>query len=629
MTQEKDRAVRKLQEACEDINKLTRKLSVKQKELETTQRQLDSTDQIRHENDTLRRDFMSLKHGRDALNLENTSLEAANKNLREENESLKQEVDSLRNDGNSTRNNQQSLITENRSLRSSNKALMGDNEELRENLDGVQHELDAVREEVETLRAEIQSFNQEKTTLREDNQSLVRHNEKYFNENKVLRRENSDFERSLHDLRDDNVKLTEEVEFLKQQLDHCRPIPKEDFTAQLDDETEENMTSAFFVPDITINTNEATETKELPELTEQSGRLPTLPDVTEETRNTTRQETTSHTQSREVQRSRSKGKSGSKPSGHSQRVAFSIPDKSNKSSANVANQGSKRRTRISRNAPKEVSVREPEQPDDNDDTTGLQSLADDTTQDYSMQLDLTPKVRKTSRTKEPKQATQEVTNTNTSQKSRSSRKHTVVSDFTADSIRSVDKDTCPVLSNDARRILDDLCEHNCRNCTVCSRINSHRGVLSATEVAAGKKRVTIPRPVPVTDRDAAVEDATMRPANSPGHALAMVMKGLQDEARHLQLELTRVQAQYSSHDKALGRRERINLAETIRTLLKRLEAKNDQVYSLYDVLEGQKAAGQAMSEEEIEMTVLNITGMTVRDVTGNSEQLTWDGIPEI
>ncbi|KAK2136297.1 centrosome localization domain of PPC89-domain-containing protein [Fusarium oxysporum II5] len=49
LAQERDRAVRKLQEACEDINKLTRKLSTKQKELETTHKQLESTEQIRNE----------------------------------------------------------------------------------------------------------------------------------------------------------------------------------------------------------------------------------------------------------------------------------------------------------------------------------------------------------------------------------------------------------------------------------------------------------------------------------------------------------------------------------------------------------------------------------------------------
>lgn len=96
----------------------------------------------------------------------------------------------------------------------------------------------------------------------------------------------------------------------------------------------------------------------------------------------------------------------------------------------------------------------------------------------------------------------------------------------------------------------------------------------------------------------------------------------------MQFELSRLQSKYNSSDKSIGKRDRVTLAESIRTLLKRLEMKNDQIYSLYDVLEGQKAAGQAMTEEELEMTVLNITGMTVRDVTGGSEQLTWDGIEE-
>ncbi|KAK7416315.1 hypothetical protein QQX98_005259 [Neonectria punicea] len=649
LSQERDRAVRKLQEACEDINKLTRKLSTKEKELETTHRQLESTEQLRHDNDTFRRDLMSMKHGRDALELENTSLEAANHTLRQENVSIKKEVESLRSDNDKVHQNQQSLITENRSLRTNNKALIEENEDLRENLDGVQHELDAAREEVETLQHEMQNKGEEKSTLREDNESLVRHNEKYFSENKILRRENSGFERSIHDLHEENVKLKEEVEFLKQQLDHCRPIPKEDFSAQLDEETEENMTSAFFIPDITMNTNdtnpvENTETKELPEDTAQSTRLPTIPDVTEqdtrqETRTTTKRDITSHSETREThQKSRSKGKSSSaKTNGHSQKVAFSIPEKSSqKSSSNVANQGSKRRNSSqtkNRASSKGVSTQELDQFEDIDETTGPQSV-DETTQDFSMQLNVTPKARKELKPKEQKQPAQD--NTSHSQKSqhtrtqsRSSHRHIVLSELTADSIRSVDKDTCPTLSIDARRVLDDLCEHNCRNCTVCSRIASHRGILTSTELASGKKRVTVPRPIPVTDRDLSVEDPTMRPSQSPGHALAVVIKGLEDESQHLQLELTRIQTQYNGRDKALGRRERLSLAENIRALLKRLEAKNDQIYSLYDVLEGQKAAGQAMSEEEIEMTVLNITGMTVRDVTRGSDQLTWEGIPEL
>ncbi|KAJ4195817.1 hypothetical protein NW755_001980 [Fusarium falciforme] len=648
MAQERDRAVRKLQEACEDINKLTRKLGTKQKELETTHKQLESTEQIRSENDTLRRDLVSLKHGRDSMDLENKSLVSANEALRKENASLKEEAESLRSDSSGVRREHESLISENRSLRTNNKALMDENEDLRENLDGLQHELDAAKEEVEAIQQELQAMLQEKSTLREDNESLVRHNEKYFGENKMLRRENSGFERSIHDLHDENLKLKDEVEFLKQQLDHCRPAPKEDFSARLDDETEENMTSAFFIPDITINTNtnevdadgnaENTETKELPEPTEDSAKLPTIPDVTEEeTRNTTKRDVTTQSESK-----KSRSKSKTSKTNQPQKVAFSIPAKaSQKTSSNVANHGSKRRTvseANQRNAMKGIATYDMDTLEDNDETTGLQSV-DNTTQDFSTQLSVVPKTRKEVKSREQKQATTQNTTQNTTvhsersqhtrSQSRTSLRHVVVTDVTADSIKSMDKDTCPVLSSDAKRVLDNLCEHNCRNCTVCSRITSHRGVLSSADVAAGKKRVTVPRPVPVSDRDLSVEDPTVRPLQSPGHALAMVIKGLEDESHHLQLELTRIQAKYNARDKALGRRERVSLAESIRNLLKQLEAKNDQIYSLYDVLEGQKAAGQAMSEEEIEMTVLNITGMTVRDVTNCSDQLTWEGIPEL
>ncbi|KAF4970908.1 hypothetical protein FSARC_2178 [Fusarium sarcochroum] len=646
LSQERDRAVRKLQEACEDINKLTRKLSTKQKELETTHKQLESTEQIRSENDTLRRDLMSLKHGRESLDLENKSLSAANETLRKEHDDLKEEAESLRSDNNDVRREQQSLISENRSLRTSNKAVMEENEDLRENLDGVQHELDAAKEEIETMQQELQSVSQVKSTLHEDNESLVRHNEKYFEENKVLRRENSGFERSIHNLHDENTKLKEEVEFLKRQLDHCRPAPKEDFSARLDDETEENMTSAFFIPDITMNTNtndvdtaenaQATQTKDLTEQIEDSVRLPTIPDVTEEeTRTHTKRDNTSHSETRQSQ-TQTKAK-GSKTSSQPQKVAFSIPGKSSKrSSSNVANQGSRRRTASEskrRSSAKGIATYDMDTLEDNDETTGLQSV-DNVTQDNSTQLSVAPKARKESKSAEQKQSTTQNTTSHsersqrTQSQSRSSQRQIAI-DITADSIKSVDKDTCPVLSSDAKRVLDDLCEHECRNCTVCSRITSHRGLFSSADIAAGKKRVTVSRPVPVTDRDLSVEDPTMRPTQHPGHALAIVIKGLEDESHHLQLELTRIQAQYNGRDKALGRRERVSLAETIRTLLKRLEAKNDQIYSLYDVLEGQKAAGQAMSEEEIELTVLNITGMTVRDVTSHSDQLTWEGIPEL
>ncbi|OAA47893.1 rhoptry protein [Metarhizium rileyi] len=607
---ERDRAITRLQDACEDISKLTRKLSVREKELSTSREQLGSSEQIRRDNETLRRDLISLKHSRDALELDNASLRIDNENLRKEQKRLLVEVESLR--SNKGTRSDDSVLAENRSLRTSNDRLTEENEDLRENLDGVQHELDVAREEIDTLRAAVETITQEKTSLQQDNDSLVRHNEKYFNENKILRRENSGFERSVHDLHEENLKMKEEVDFLKEQLDHCRPQHKTEVSGRVDEETEDNMTSAYFLPDITVKTNEtqpaeATETKD----------MPPLPEVTA-------QGFTNEQETREISRrmGNNRQRSRSRPRTASKGVAFSIPEKSslrNKITGNTANQGSKRRQA------KSLSTVELNLNNEDDDVTGDFQSEDFTNQDAAISLSVSMKDVNV-------QAHRDITSQSNMLRRagnpRPAQKHTVELDMTTGTNKIINQDVCPVLSSDARRVLDDLCEHSCRNCIVCSRITSHRGVVSSTEAASGKKRVTVSRPVPVTDRNITGDEPTIRPSQSPGHALALVIKGLEDEAEHLQLELSRLQAGYNRSDKAIGRRDRLSLAESIRTLLKRMEVKNDQIYSLYDVLEGQKAAGQAMTEEEVEMTVLNITGMTVRDVTGGSEQFTWEGIQE-
>lgn len=629
LAQERDRVINRLQEACEDINKLTRKLSVKEKELETTHKQLGSSDQIRQDNDTLRRDVASLKQGRDALESDNASLRAEIDALRREQQRFRQEAESSRSNGNGHRHDP-SLLNENRTLRSNNKTLMDENEELRDNLDGIQHELDAAREEIETLQQEVQSLRRDKLSLREDNDSLVRHNEKYFSENKILRRENAGFEHSIHDLHGRNLKLKEEIEALKRHLDRYRPSGKSDFTTQHDGETEENMTSAFFVPDITLKTNEdATETKDMPDLPELTSHTDNFTTGQQESQ---KRDGTSNSEKADA-RQRSKSSVKSSPSKNSQKVAFALPDKaaeklSQGAKSTVANQGSKRRS-ASR-----LSVPDLD-PFGDEDTTGLLSV-DNITQDLAISLNLTTTDHKDAAAvgKEAKPARSQNAGkpapkiVHIDSKSMSSKKTVIVTEAGVRAVRITDKDVCPSLSTNARRILDDLCGHNCQNCTVCSRITSHSGVITSTDLAAGKKRVSIPRPVPVSDRGVSGGDHTVRPAHSPGYALALVIKGLEDESQHLQLELTRLQARYNRSDKSMGRRERLALAEAIRLLLKRVEAKSDQIYSLYDVLEGQKAAGQEMTEEEVEMTVLNITGMTVRDATTTSEQLTWEGIVE-
>ncbi|KAL7945169.1 hypothetical protein V8C42DRAFT_71802 [Trichoderma barbatum] len=551
LTQERDRGIGRLQKACENISKLAQQLKDKEKELENTHKQLGSSELVRQDNDTLRRDVAALKH-------DNASLGAELEALRREQQRLRREAES----GNG--------LGEYKTLRANNKSLMDENDDLRENLDGTQHELDAAREEIEILQREVQSLKRERVTLREDNASLVRHNEKYFSENKILRRENAGFEHSIHDLHDRNLKLKEEIEVLKRQLDRYRPSSKGEFTRQ-DGETEENMTSAFFVPDITLKTSD-TETKDMPGPGSKS----------------------------------SVKSSPSKNAGTAQKVAFALPDnKSTQASkSTVANQGSKRRSRLS------VPGMDPF---GDEDTTGL--LSDNITQDLAISLNLTMDHKDGAMGRETKQARSNNMGKPAPKIVHIDSKRRMMD---TDGTRSQKDDGCPALSNNARQILDGLSAHNCQDCTVCSRITSHSGVISSIDLAAGKKRVSIPRPIPVSDR-VPEGDHTVRPSHSPGEALALVIKGLKDESQHLQLELTRLQARYNRSDKSMDRHQREALAGTIRKLLNRVEAKNNQIYSLYDVLEGQKAAGQEMTQEQVEMTVLNITGMNVREVTSMSD----------
>lgn len=185
----------------------------------------------------------------------------------------------------------------------------------------------------------------------------------------------------------------------------------------------------------------------------------------------------------------------------------------------------------------------------------------------------------------------------------------------------------PTLSRDAKRVLDSLCvDHDCRNCFVCVRINSHKHEDDMTSDGANKKTtVRVEKPIPVTDRvpnpvsavGSDYEDQpTMRPSQDPGVALATVLKGLQDEAAHIKSRLAEKQAKLSALDPSFGRRQRKQLTSEINHLMRMLDLKWDQIYALNDVLEGQKTSGQLMTEQEVEITVASIM----------SKDHTWDGI---
>lgn len=196
------------------------------------------------------------------------------------------------------------------------------------------------------------------------------------------------------------------------------------------------------------------------------------------------------------------------------------------------------------------------------------------------------------------------------------------------------------------RALSSKTQHNASNCTACPPTN---------------KDVTIPTPVPVTERpdyDVDATSATIRPAQAPPLALATVMKQLEDEVAHIKVQLAAEHRLYNQHDPALSKRRRQSVRSTMNKLTAEIDKRSDQIYALYDVLEGQKEAarqsgesgqqGAAMEEREVDETLQSlgidpaeISGRIGRaaapslgmdgagDVSGEeSEELPWEGLSD-
>lgn len=181
-----------------------------------------------------------------------------------------------------------------------------------------------------------------------------------------------------------------------------------------------------------------------------------------------------------------------------------------------------------------------------------------------------------------------------------------------------------------QRVLDGIANHDGKNCTVCKNSPPHDG-------ACNHEPVKISKPVPVSERmpkpSPLNEDPTMRPAQPPAVALATVLKGLEDELSHLKIQLASYQGAYNKLDASLGKKQRKALTERIEQTMRDIDRKSDQIYALYDVVEGQK--GRDMTEREMEETLQSI-GIDVPEVTGTTnksvpededdEELPWEGI---
>ena len=166
----------------------------------------------------------------------------------------------------------------------------------------------------------------------------------------------------------------------------------------------------------------------------------------------------------------------------------------------------------------------------------------------------------------------------------------------------------PAVTKEGQRVLEGLANHNGQNCTVCTRFVKRGEHHDHGE--AVKKTIEIPKPVPVSERMLITSDDendhTIRPSQPPSIALATVMKGLEDELAHLKIHFSKYQTLYNGHNAALSKRSRKAVQQKMEGLLRAIDAKADQIYALYDVLEGQKQEGHEISDEQVEMTLQSL-----------------------
>lgn len=186
-------------------------------------------------------------------------------------------------------------------------------------------------------------------------------------------------------------------------------------------------------------------------------------------------------------------------------------------------------------------------------------------------------------------------------------------------IRNPGEEAPPILPAAAQNAFDVSARHDRYNCTVCKRV-VEQGAVHNHGTESAQEAVKIPRPIPVSERmpEAAPyeEEPTIRPSQPPPVALATVMKGLKDELAHLKQKVAQYQAVYNQHDPALSKRKRKAIAAKIQSLNDTMEVKADQIYALYDVLEGQKADGHDIAEEKVQPTLptmgMDFSGLGLR-----------------
>ncbi|KAJ5675462.1 hypothetical protein N7462_008359 [Penicillium macrosclerotiorum] len=179
-----------------------------------------------------------------------------------------------------------------------------------------------------------------------------------------------------------------------------------------------------------------------------------------------------------------------------------------------------------------------------------------------------------------------------------------------------------------KRALDDMAQHDEKNCMMCKNVLPHDG-------QCNHEPIKVPKPVPVSERlpkpSPLNEDPTVRPSQPPTVALASVLKALEDELSHLKIQLASYQSAYNKLDASIGKRQRKSVQEKMETILREIDLKSDQIYALYDVLETCKGD---ISKHDLDMTLesigIDVTATTAKssnvDLEEDDDELPWEGI---
>jgi Centrosome microtubule-binding domain of Cep57 len=149
-------------------------------------------------------------------------------------------------------------------------------------------------------------------------------------------------------------------------------------------------------------------------------------------------------------------------------------------------------------------------------------------------------------------------------------------------------------------------ERHAKNCDICHRILEYGNLHEHKK----QKKISIPKPVPASERGLlptpSNPDPTIRPSESVGLSLARVIKALNDEVCIIKEELKMLESASYNDDPGISKRQRVERERQITMLRKAKNSKSDQVYYLMNVLEGQKSAGQEMTQDEVEVTLQSV-----------------------